>query len=199
MLWGVLESEGQSFGPAIQLLLLTGQRRNEVFNADRTEFDIERALWTIPRERAKNGVTHLVPLSPQALAIVKSLLAKNKRDKLIPARGNWDVGPSGFSKAIARIRKALTDKIDEPVPHWTLHDLRRTLATGMQRLGVRLEVTEAVLNHVSGTRSGIVGVYQRHSYLNEKRDALDSWGKEVQSLSRTKKGLTIARKAATQR
>ena len=168
----------------MMLLLLTGQRRNEVFNADRAEFNTEQALWTIPRERAKNGVAHLVPLSPQASAIVKSLLANHKSDKLIPARGNWDVGPSGFSKALARIREGLAEKIDGPVAHWTLHDLRRTLATGLQRLGVRLEVTEAVLNHVSGTRSGIVGVYQRHNYLEEKREALGRWDKEMKRLVR---------------
>ena len=62
---------------------------------------------------------------------------------------------------------------ERSIPHWTLHDLRRTLATGLQRLGIRLEVTEAVLNHVSGSRAGIVGVYQRHDYFDEKRQALD--------------------------
>jgi hypothetical protein len=65
------------------------------------------------------------------------------------------------------------------VKDWRLHDLRRTMATGLQRLGVRLEVTEAVLNHVSGSRAGIVGVYQRHSWADEKRSALDAWGAHV--------------------
>lgn len=74
-------------------------------------------------------------------------------------------------------------ELGRPVPHWTLHDLRRTLATGLQRLGVRLEVTEAVLNHVSGSRAGIVGVYQRHDYFAEKRQALEAWGDEVLRLS----------------
>jgi integrase len=184
MLWHVLEEEGAPFGPAFKLSLLTGQRRNEVFNADRAEFDLAKSLWTIPAARAKNGVAHLVPLSPLALAIVKELLKIEKSDKLLPARGNWDVGPSGFSKAMKRIRAALEERIGEPVPHWTLHDLRRTLATGLQRLGVRLEVTEAVLNHVSGSRAGIVGVYQRHNYFDEKRVALRAWTNEVRRLSR---------------
>jgi integrase len=157
LLYQVLDLEAQPFGPAIQLLLLTGQRRNEVFEANRAEFDLERAVWTIPS------------------------------DKLIPARGNWDAGPSGFSKAMTRIRAALETMVDEPVPHWTLHDLRRTLATGMQRLGVRLEVTEAVLNHLSGSRAGIVGVYQRHNYFEEKGIALKAWAKEVTRLSRAAK------------
>jgi integrase len=180
----VLDREKKPFGPAIKLLLLTGQRRNEVFDADRSEFDLEARLWTIPGVRAKNGATHLVPLSPAALAIVKDLLVTEKGEKLLPARGNWDASPSGFSKAMRRIRSALEVELGHEVPHWTLHDLRRTMATGLQRLGVRLEVTEAVLNHLSGTRSGIVGVYQRHNYFDEKRTALSTWGREVERLVR---------------
>lgn len=183
-LWHVLEGEGAPFGPAIKLLLLTGQRRNELFEADRAEFDLDKALWTIPGARAKNGVAHLVPMSPPVLALVKSLFDHYRGDKLIPARGNWEAGPSGFSKAVSRIRAALEKRMGEPVPHWTLHDLRRTMATGLQRLAVRLEVTEAVLNHLSGARSGIVGVYQRHHYFDEKRAALAAWAKEVSRLAR---------------
>lgn len=186
-LWHVLEAEGAPFGPAIKLLLLTGQRRNEVFEAERAEFDLDKALWTIPGARAKNGTAHLVPLSPAVLELVTVLLNHERGDKLLPARGNWDAGPSGFSKAMARIRADLEARIGEPVPHWTLHDLRRTMATGLQRLGVRLEVTEAVLNHLSGARSGIVGVYQRHHYFDEKRLALTAWAKEVGRLARSAK------------
>jgi integrase len=184
VLWHVLEDEPAPFGPAIKLLLLTGQRRNEVFEANREEFNLPAKLWTIPKERAKNGATHLVPLPPKAAAIVDYLLDSSRSEKLLPARGNWDVGPSGFSKAMARIRSELESRLGEPVAHWTLHDLRRTMATGLQRLGVRLEVTEAVLNHISGSRSGIVGVYQRHHYFDEKRAALTSWNKEVARLAR---------------
>lgn len=178
-LWRVLDREEQPFGPAIKLLLLTGQRRNEVFDASRVEFDLDAMLWTIPGERAKNGSTHLVPLSPTALVIIRELLAIDKSDKLLPARGNWDASPSGFSKAVGRIRAALEVELGGAVSHWTLHDLRRTVATGLQRLGIRLEVTEAVLNHLSGSRSGIVGVYQRHNYFDEKAVALAAWDREV--------------------
>lgn len=186
-LWHVLEGEGKPFGPAIKLLLLTGQRRNEVFDADRREFDLGAKLWTISGHRAKNGATQLVPLTPAALAIVKELLNDTRSDKLLPARGNWDMSASGFSKAMRRIRECLEQELDHPVPHWTLHDLRRTLATGLQRLGVRLEVTEAVLNHLSGSRSGIVGVYQRHNYFHEKKLALSAWERELKRLSRLHK------------
>jgi integrase len=186
-LWHVLEGEGKPFGPAIKLLLLTGQRRNEVFDADRTEFDLAAKLWTISGKRAKNGATHLVPLTPAALAIVKELLKDTRSGKLLPARGNWDMSPSGFSKAMRRVREALEKEVGDPVPHWTLHDLRRTLATGLQRLGVRLEVTEAVLNHLSGSRSGIVGVYQRHNYFHEKKSAFAAWEREVRRLAKLHK------------
>lgn len=183
-LWHVLGGEGAPFGPAIKLLLLTGQRRNEVFEAECAEFDLGEALWTIPSAHAKNGVAHLVPMSPLVMALVKSLFGHDRGDKLIPARGNWKAGPSGFSKAMNRIREALEERVGEPVPHWTLHDLRRTMATGLQRLAIRLEVTEAVLNHRSGARSGIVGVYQRHHYFDEKRSALADWAKEVSRITR---------------
>ena len=186
-LWHVLEGEGKPFGPAIKLLLLTGQRRNEVFDADRSEFNLAAKLWTISRERAKNDATHLVPLTPLALEIVKGLLKDQRSEKLLPARGNWEMSPSGFSKAMKRIREALEEEIGRPVAHWTLHDLRRTLATGLQRLGVRLEVTEAVLNHLSGSRSGIVGVYQRHNYFHEKKSALAAWERELKRLGRLHK------------
>ena len=184
ILWNALDDEAAPFGPAIKLLILTGQRRSEVFDADRSEFDLKAKLWTIPRERAKNGVVHLVPLSDDALTIIESLTAREDSDKLFPARGNGENGPSGFSKTMTRVRTAMEAKAERPIAHWTLHDLRRTLATGLQRLGVRLEVTEAVLNHISGSRAGIVGVYQRHDYFKEKREALDAWATEVIRLAR---------------
>jgi len=187
ILWNVLDSEPAPFGPAIKLLILTGQRRSEVFDADRSEFDLKSKLWTIPRERAKNGVAHLVPLSKEAMTIIESLTARDDSDKLFPARGNGANGPSGFSKTVARVREALEKNAERSIPRWTLHDLRRTLATGLQRLGVRLEVTEAVLNHTSGSRAGIVGVYQRHDYFHEKREALNAWGREATRLARAQR------------
>ena len=186
-LWNVLDGEAAPFGPAIKLLILTGQRRNEVFEADRDEFDLKARLWTIPRHRAKNGVVHLVPLSEEAVTVIESLTARDDSNKLFPARGNGEHGPSGFSKTVTRVRTAMEKRAERTISRWTLHDLRRTLATGLQRLGVRLEVTEAVLNHISGSRAGIVGVYQRHDYLEEKRQALDAWANEVRRLARAER------------
>jgi len=187
-LWTVLAGEGWPWGPAVKLLILTGQRRDEVFSAARDEFDLKAKLWTIPRDRAKNGKAHLVPLSKAAVELLEAVPVIDGSAKLFPSRADPERGASGFSRALARIIatmvKELSDDDEEPatIEHFTLHDLRRTMATGLQRLGVRLEVTEAVLNHVAGTRGGLVGVYQRHEFLDEKRHALDAWAAEVERI-----------------
>ncbi len=180
-LWTVLEGEGVPWGPSVKLLILTGQRRDEVFSADRAEFDLKAKLWTISGARAKNGKAHLVPLSAAAVALVEGVPEIEGSAKLFPSRSNLENGASGFSKALERILGAIEKDIG-PIERFTLHDLRRTLATGLQRLGVRLEVTEAVLNHVAGTRGGLVGVYQRHEFLEEKRHALKAWAAEVERI-----------------
>jgi hypothetical protein len=96
----------------------------------------------------------------------------------------WSKAKQGLDKAIIDARKAATRASPEPLIPWNVHDLRRTVATGLQRLGVRLEVTEAVLNHISGSRGGIAGVYQRHDWAAEKRAALDSWAAYVLAVAK---------------
>ena len=180
-LWKVLDGEAPPWGPAIKLLILTGQRRQEVFGANRDEFELASGLWTVPGERTKNGKTHLVPLSSLVVALVASVPEAKGSTKLFPSRWNPERSASGFSKAMLRIVTKVRAELGV-VDHFTLHDLRRTLATGLQRLGVRLEVTEAILNHVAGSQRGIVGVYQRHEFLDEKRDALVAWAAEVERI-----------------
>jgi integrase len=127
--------------------------------------------WTIRPQRAKNGAAHMVPLAAAAREIVK---AAPRADEILVFAAQRAGRPfSGWSKSLAILSKAAG------VSGWSLHDLRRTLATGFQRLGVRLEVTEAVLNHISGSRAGIVGVYQRHDWAAEKRAALEAWAAHV--------------------
>jgi integrase len=170
-----------SFNAIVRMLMLTGQRREEVTGMTCEEVAPDLSTWTIPGDRAKNGVAHFVPLPPQAQAILRKaprieLDAPGKSDHptlVFPGQR----GPfNGFSKA-----KETLDK-NSGVKDWRLHDLRRTMATGLQRLGVRLEVTEAVLNHVAGSRAGIIGVYQRHTWSDEKRAALNAWGEHVASI-----------------
>ena len=173
--WRATETLGWPFGPGFQLLLLTAQRRGEVFGAQWAEMDLEKRLWTIPGARAKNGKENAVPLSEAVIAILSALPRFDGADLLFPARRSTDSRCTGMSRAAARLRKAMGDGA-----HFTLHDLRRTAATGMQRVGIKLEVVEAVLNHVSGSRAGIVGVYQRHAFADEKRHALKAWAAEVE-------------------
>ena len=168
-MWRSTASPGP-FNGIVRMLTLTGQRREEV--AGMTWAEISDDAWTIPANRAKNGRAHIVPLS----APVQELL------HTVPRAGDL-VFPSlkGPFNSWARAKAALDAK--SGVTGWWLHDLRRTVATGLQRLGVRLEVTEQVLNHVSGSRAGIVGVYQRHDFATEKRTALEAWGKHVQAIA----------------
>jgi integrase len=148
------------------MALLTGQRREEV--AGMTWAELSDDTWTIPASRTKHGATHIVPLNAPAQDLLRGLSRIN--ELVFPGlRGLFN----GWSKAKA----ALDTK--SGVTNWRLHDLRRTMATGLQRLSIRLEVTEQVLNHVSGSRAGIVGIYQRHDFAAEKRAALEAWGTRV--------------------
>jgi integrase len=171
-IWRATEIRG-SFNAIVRELILTGQRREEVAAMTWGEIAPDLSTWTIPGTKAKNGAAHLVPLSSQAQTILRAAPHIEGNDLVFPGlRGPFN----GFSKA-----KSVLDKTSG-VKDWRLHDLRRTLATGLQKLGVRLEVTEAVLNHVSGSRAGIVGVYQRHNWADEKRAALNAWGAHVAAL-----------------
>jgi integrase len=158
---------------ALRLLLLTGARASEVCGASWGEINAEATEWAIPAARTKNGRQHRIPLCDWATAIVAEAAALRAGAWLLPARGReGHVTPSGVLQAVQRILGSGV----------TVHDLRRTVATGLQRLGVRLEVTEAVLNHVSGSRAGVVGIYQRHDWAHEKRAALDAWARHIERL-----------------
>ena len=179
--WGACDSAGWPFGPLAKLLLLTGQRRDEVGGLTWAEIDLDQRMWTIPRSRVKNDRDHHVPLSPAACSIIVDLPRMPSAEGLVfTTNGQRPV--SGFSRAKSRMDAFMASELEiEPaaLPEWRLHDLRRTAATGMARLGVDIAVVEKVLNHQSGTFKGIVNVYQRHSFAEEKRDALDRWGDEV--------------------
>jgi integrase len=193
LVWLAAGGLGWPFGPIVRLLILTGQRRDEVAGLAWPEVDLDKAVWLLPGERSKNDLPNLVHLSASALAIVKDLpVIKSDAGLLFTTTGETAV--SGFSKVKARLDASMLDLMRHEakeagaseqdleklkVEPWTLHDLRRTLATGCQRLGFITEITEAVINHVSGTRAGIVGVYQVYKYEAEKRAALDAWCRHV--------------------
>jgi integrase len=178
LLWAATAPESPHIEPstrmASRLLMLTGARASEVCGASWDEIDAGTAEWIIPAARTKNAREHGIPLSDPAMAIVAEAAALRQGDWLLPAaRGGGHLTPSGVLHAVQRILGSGV----------TVHDLRRTVATGLQRLGVRLEVTEALLNHVSGSRAGVVGVYQRHDWAAEKRAALDAWARHVLALA----------------
>jgi integrase len=149
----------------VELLLLTGQRRGEIANLRAEWIDWEARTITLPGAVTKNKRVHVFPFGPRA----EELLRRGKtKGYLFPGRGT-DIPFDGWSKCKPKFDR------DCPLPHWVLHDLRRTFATNMAMLGVPVHVTEKLLNHVSGTFGGIVAVYQRHSYRDEMRVAMDKW------------------------
>lgn len=163
------------FGPLIKLLILTGQRREEVGSAVWDEFDLRSSTWTIPADRAKNGQKHVVHLSKQAVLLLESLPHLEGQSHLFSTTG---IRPSsGFSAAKNRLDK-LTGTSD-----WKLHDLRRSFAThATERLDVSPVVVDRILNHQSGAVRGVAAVYQRAEYLEARRTALNDWGEFCASL-----------------
>ena len=190
--WTVAEGQAYPWGPFVSLLILTGQRREEVAQAQWSEFDLARdAVWTIPPERAKNGKRHEVPLAPQAVALLSGL----PKIKGEGGKARWvftttgDTPVSGFTLMKRRLdaaaETALNKDRDEPLPFpaWRIHDLRRTVASGMAAIGVNLPVVEKVLNHTSGSFGGVAGVYQRYDFADEKRRALCAWANRLDVLA----------------
>jgi integrase len=171
--WLAASELGHPHVGIVRLLILTGQRRNEIAALRWSEIDLAERALHLPAARTKNGRPHDVPLSASALAIIAGLPRLIGAEHVFTVRRKPIVN---FSHMKARLDAA------SGVTDWTLHDLRRTVASGLQRLGVRLEVTEALLNHRSGSMAGIVGVYQRHDYADEKRDALARWADHVDAM-----------------
>jgi integrase len=181
--WQAAGKLGHPHEGIVKLLIFSGQRRSEIADLRWDEIDLEQRALHLPAARTKNARAHDVPLSAQALAIIAGLPRIVEAEHVFTIRRK----PIGnFSHA-----KAKLDEVSG-VTDWTLHDIRRTVASGLQRLGVRLEVTEAVLNHRSGSTAGIVGVYQRHDYAAEKRDALQRWADHVDALVSGKTAKVVA-------
>ena len=170
--WEAVKGEPHPFGPIVRLLILTGQRRSEVAGMAWSELNLAANTWTLPPARAKNDTRHTVPLNKAARCEIEAVMRLAGSDLLFSRNGK--TGFSGFSKGKARIDAAVA--LNEA---WTFHDLRRTFSTGLEKIGVPLAVTEALLNHVSGAKAGVAGVYARHDYGEEKRHAIAAWGRFV--------------------
>jgi integrase len=172
--WRGAERLGWPYGPAFQLLILAGARREEIGQLRWSEIDGDTI--NLKGERTKTGSPHIIPLSAPARAIIESLQQYRVAgsDFVFTVSGKSPV--AGWSRA-----KADLDDL-AAIDDWRTHDLRRTAATGLQKLGVGLQVTEAVLGHTAGSRAGVVGIYQRYSYGTEKASALEAWGAHVLAL-----------------
>jgi len=156
---------GGRYGAIVELLALTGQRREEVAGLQREELDLAHRVWTIPKQRTKNAKAHVVHLSDQSVAVLRRV---DQRGSLLGTKPFRD-----FSRA-----KRLLDQVSG-VAGWRLHDLRRTCVSGMARLGIPPHIADKILNHNAGTISGVAAVYQRHEFLSERREALERWGTHV--------------------
>ena len=187
-LWEATD-DTSAFSAAVRVMLLTGQRRGEVSGMLTGELDLDGAepSWLLPAGRTKNGRENLVPLSGAALAAIKRPPHIGKAKLVFTTTTGTEL--SGWSKSKialdARMREiAARDTARSPsVEPWVLHDLRRTVATGMARLGQPIHVIEAVLNHKTGAITKIAGIYNRWSYAAEKRAALDAWASFIEGLA----------------
>lgn len=182
------------YGRIVRLLILTGQRREEVGAMRWSELDLTpgKAVWHLPASRTKNNKPHDVPLSDAALAILQDAprhgapgtAGAEERDLIF---GQGETPFRGWSRSkIAMDRRIAKNPIGKmQMPPWVLHDLRRTMVTGISGLGIQPHVVEAIVNHISGpAKSGVAGVYNRATYATEKRDALNVWAEHVQQLAR---------------
>ena len=180
----VLEATG-TYGSFVRMLLLSAQRHSEVARMSHREIDAD-GIWTIPAERYKTKRPNFVPLSKAALALIEGQQKFNDCQYVFPTSAKTPYSRSGKSKAkldkavFAAMRKqAKKGTKVEPIPNWTLHDLRRTAKTLMVRAGVRPDISERVLGHVI---AGVEGTYDRHSYADEKRDALEKLAAMVERI-----------------
>ncbi len=174
-IWAACGQLGYPMGTFVKMLLLTAQRRTEVATMQWADVDLDAAVWTLPAERAKSGRIHQVPLSPVSMGILGSLPQFS---------GPYIFTTTSGEKAVAAY-SAVKRRVDAlaGVADWRLHDLRRTAASGMAKLGTPVNVLSKVLNHVSaGAHGGVTAIYNRYAYENEKREALEAWARYVKEL-----------------
>jgi integrase len=168
------------YADILRLLILTGQRAREIADLRWSEIDFDRDLISLPPERTKTARPHEVPMSGAVRDILKA--RTGTRDFVF---GVGAGGFSGWTRCKERLDRRIGDELGKPLPHWTVHDLRRTAATRMVDLGEGPHIVEAVLNHVSGHR--VAGIYNRSLYKAEKAQALSKWATHVLAVAKGKK------------
>jgi integrase len=167
------------YAPVVKLLMLTGQRAGEISDLRRSEITDDEIR--LSGERTKNHRPHTVPLAPAAQAILEVQPIRAKPDGSLRdlAFGIGEGGFSGWSKAKEQLDKRIAEMQGAPIPPWRIHDLRRSFATHAAGMGIQPHIIEAVLNHVSGSKAGVAGVYNRATYEPEKRAALVRWADQL--------------------
>ncbi|MEO1089347.1 MAG: site-specific integrase [Pseudomonadota bacterium] len=182
-LWNIASGD---FGDLVRLLILTGCRRSEVADVSSPEVDLKAAVLSIPAERSKNRRAHKVPLSQPAQRILKAAAQRQPEAEGTPADARLlHAQPYGRNKAKLAEAVGFTD--------WTLHDIRRSVATRWaEDLDVSTEVIEAALNHVSGTKSGIAGIYNRAEHWRDRVDVAERWASAVLAAAAQDRGLRVA-------
>ena len=181
--WVAAGKLGYAYGPLFKLLMLTGARKSEVAEARWSEFDLVKKLWTIPAERMKADAAHIVPLSDDVVAVLKSL-PRSDGDCLFSVNGGRNP-VAGFSAAKdrfdAEIVKALRESDPKAkLPYFVIHDIRRTVRTGLSAIpNISDLVRELVIGH---TKPGLHKVYDQYAYLDEKRFALDAWATRLRAI-----------------
>jgi len=177
-----LAAPGNDYGNIVKLLLLTGCRREEIGSLKWSEIDFEARTATIAKERTKNGTEFVVPLTDAAIKILQDVRRRGDRDFVFGIAR--DRGFTGFAEAKAKIDKAADIK-----EAWRLHDLRRTVRTGLGKLGVQPHIAEAVLNHLPPKD---IRTYDRNTYTAEKRDALAQWATHLKTVVAQTTGANVA-------
>jgi integrase len=179
-IWDALE--GDDFGAVVKLLMLTGQRAGEIAGLRWTEIDFDRDVLSLPGERTKNKRAHDVPMARTVREILTAQPRRGERSFVFGQRG-------GAFTLWGGTRREISGRIG--LPHWTIHDIRRSVATGMAGIGIQPHIIEAVLNHVGGHKAGVAGIYNRATYAAEKAVALVRWDEQVRSLVEKREGKVV--------
>lgn len=181
LIWQGCDAIGYPFGPLFKVLILTGQRKAEIGDLRRSELTDwygDKPAINFPASRTKNKRPHMVPASPTVHAIIEA--CPRLGDLVFTTTGATPV--SGYSRAKGNVDAFIAKTSGSALPHWTLHDFRRSMVTHMnERLAVPPHVVEATINHISGTRAGVAGVYNRALYLDERRDAVKRWAELIRA------------------
>ena len=169
--WEACDAAGGAVGALVKLLMLSGARRNEMTELARDEVAADAIV--LQGERTKNGLPHTIPITPMIRRVLDTL----------PDAGKFVL--NGADRPFGD-HSGAKEKVTPAIRPWTLHDLRRSFASGLQRLGVAPHIVELALNHRSGTFAGVAGIYQRHRYENEVREAFELWSRHIDALTTVK-------------